>query len=82
MPAANMDRKHAKRELSRAVNLTTWILQHLQVVYDGFYAAAMAYAEMEQDIPDSYAQSMTQIQEIQSATLLIAEAIKGLDETL
>ena len=82
MAEANNDRKHNKRELERAIGSITWTVQHVQVVFGSFYDVAMELSLNEQDVPQSYVETMETCEAITAALLQIADVIKKLNETL
>lgn len=82
MPPFNMDRKHAKREMERAIGNIAWCAQHLDAVKSGFIDGAAAYAEINADIPDSYVETISAIDEIIAALIMVGETIKKVDETI
>lgn len=77
-----MDRKHAKRELERAIGTIAWTVQHVSVVYNGFVDAAMNYAEQDMDVPDSYVEPMNALVLISESLIAIGEAIKEVNNLI
>lgn len=82
MPAPNMNRKNNKRELDRAKGNLVWTIQHLQVVYQAFYATAEELALAEQDIPEAYITTMNALQTAIDAGLELADFIEKVNETV
>lgn len=82
MVPPNNDRQHNKRELERANGNIAWAIQHITTVYDTFYAAGLNLAELEQDIPDSYVETMDGLTQVTKSLLAVAEVVKGINDTI
>lgn len=82
MPPANNDRQHNKRELERCVGNIAWSVQHLQTVFGAFYEAGLALAESGNDVPESYTQTMAALETAIDGLMIIAEAVKEVNETI
>lgn len=82
MPPANMNRKNNKRELDRAQGNLVWSIQHLQVVYQAFYDTGIELAQSEQDIPESYTETLNALQTCIEAGLQLADLIGKVNETI
>ena len=82
MPAANNDRKHNKRELDRAIGNITWSIQHIEGVKENFVNAATQYAVMEQDVPDSYVETINNLSEISAALVVLGSLVNKVNETI
>jgi hypothetical protein len=82
MPPSNMDRKHNKREMERAKGNIAWTVQHIQIVYQAFYDTALYLAEQEQEVPDSYIETMNALTEITAALVQIGQVIEQVNDTI
>lgn len=82
MPPANMNRKNNKRELERAVNNLAWCGQHIQVVFDAFQQTALELAQQEQEIPDSYVETMNALDAIMQSIILIGDSVNEVNNSI